>query len=74
MTNQNGQHPPCHVCGQPALVDKHYGPAKPEGPLCGKDCARAYFIGLQIAMVRVALLQGQQPAQQQGPQIVVPRS
>lgn len=66
--SSNGEQPysPCLVCGQD--VKKVHGMDGAEGPLCTRECARAYFIARQIASVRGALM-----GQQQGQRLVVPK-
>jgi hypothetical protein len=67
VENSNGQYPPCYVCAQD--VKKAHGMVGAEGPMCSRECARAYFIGRQIAGMRgvlVAYLQAQQSGQVRG--------
>lgn len=69
MTNENSQHPPCFVCGQ--VVKKVCGPQNAEGPMCTRECARAYFVARQIATVR-GMLEHYLKAQQGRPRLVGP--
>lgn len=71
MTNENGQHPLCFVCGQ-EVKQKVYGPANAEGPMCTRECARAYFIARQIATVRGVFVEYLKA--QQGPRLIRPGS
>lgn len=75
MDRQDGQFErrPCFICGQ-EVKGKVFGPAKAEGPMCGRECARAYFIGLQVASVRGAIIGMITAAEQQaGSGLVTPR-